>query len=258
MHKVLEILAFIKQGQQNSLTSIQDDIVGHISIDKYSVDDLLDTVYNFYASASSHHVWKDKDRLDCRKWVEKTITFNNGMFDPRNRDIVCPEQHFDFVIEKPWAKYSYDTPEGKLEGNLALKGTIDLITRIDDNVFEVIDYKTGRRVDWATGKEKTLEKLENDPQLRIYHYAIQHLYPEIDNIMVTIDYMNDGGPFSICFEKSDLIKTEDMIRNKFERIRPAQHPSLRKSWPSRRRRRCPWARAACLHGPKARGSRTTR
>lgn len=230
MHKVLEILAFIKQGQQNSLTSIQDDIVGHISIDKYSVDDLLDTVYNFYASASSHHVWKDKDRLDCRKWVEKTITFNNGMFDPRNRDIVCPEQHFDFVIEKPWAKYSYDTPEGKLEGNLALKGTIDLITRIDDNVFEVIDYKTGRRVDWATGKEKTLEKLENDPQLRIYHYAIQHLYPEIDNIMVTIDYMNDGGPFSICFEKSDLIKTEDMIRNKFERIRPAQHPSLRKSW----------------------------
>lgn len=230
VHKVLEILAFIKQAQQNKLLSITDNIVGDITISDYSIDNLLDVVYNFYATASAHHKWKDKDRLDCRKWVEKTITFNNGMFDPRNRDIVCPEQRFDFVIDKPWAKYVYDTPEGKLEGNLALKGTVDLITRVDDNLFEIIDWKTGRRVDWATGKEKTQEKLENDPQLRIYHYAIQHLYPEVANIMVTINYMNDGGPFSICFEKSDLLKTEQMIRSKFEKIKPVQRPALHKTW----------------------------
>ena len=152
------------------------------------------------------------------------------MFDPRNRDIVCPEQHFDFVINKPWANYSFDTPEGKLEGQLALKGTIDLITKIDDNFFEIIDWKTGRRLDWATGKEKTQEKLENDPQLMIYHYAVSHLYPHIDNIMVTINFINDGGPFSICFQKSDLSRTENMLRQKFEKIKATKKPQLHKTW----------------------------
>lgn len=152
------------------------------------------------------------------------------MFDPRNRNILCPEQHFDFIIDKPWAKYSFDTPDGKLEGNLALKGTIDLITKIDDNFIEIIDWKTGRRLNWATGKEKTQECLENDPQLRIYHYAVNYLYPQIDNIMITINYINDGGPFSMCFQKSDLIKTEAMLRNKFEKIKSVKRPALNRSW----------------------------
>jgi hypothetical protein len=152
------------------------------------------------------------------------------MFDPRNRNILCPEQHFDFEIKKNWAKYSFDTSEGKLSGNLALKGTIDLITLVDDNTIEVIDWKTGRRLDWATGKEKTQEKLESDPQLRIYHYAIKHLFPHIQHIIFSIYFINDGGPFSICFDDSDLSKTEDMLRDKFEIIKNTKRPKLHKSW----------------------------
>lgn len=230
VHKVLEILAFIKQGMQNKQKIITDDIAGDINIAKYDLEAIFDKVYTHYITNNSHHVWKDKDKKDCWNWVNKTLDFNNGMFDPRNRYIVCPEQHFDFLIDKPWAKYSYDTPDGKLEGQLALKGTVDLITKIDDNFFEIIDWKTGRRLDWATGKEKTQEKLETDPQLMIYHYAISHLYPEIDNIMITINFINDGGPFSMCFQKSDLIKTEQMLRNKFEKIKAVKRPYLNKTW----------------------------
>ena len=80
-------------------------------------------------------------------------------------------------------------------------------------------HNTGRRLDWATGQEKTQEKLENDPQLRIYHYAVSHLYPEIDHIIFTIYFINDGGPFSICFDKSDIPRTEDMLRQKFEIVK---------------------------------------
>jgi hypothetical protein len=230
VHKVLEILACIKKAQQDNISTITDDIVGKINTDSYDLDILNDIVYNYYTKANSHHKWTDKDKRDCKSWVDKTLSFNNGMFDPRNRHIVCPEQHFDFTIDKPWAKYSFDTPEGKLEGNLALKGTVDLITKIDDNFFEIIDWKTGRRLNWATGKEKTQECLEDDPQLRIYHYAIQHLYPDIENIMVTINFINDGGPFSICFQKKDLARTEQMIRDKFEKIKSVKRPMLNKSW----------------------------
>ena len=152
------------------------------------------------------------------------------MFDPRNRQIISPEQHFDFVIEKPWAKYDFKTPDGILSGYLGLKGTIDLITLANKNTIEIIDWKTGRRLDWATGEEKTQEKLERDPQLRIYHYAISKLYPEIDHIIFSIYFINDGGPFSICFDKKDLSETEDMLRRKFDTIRLTKKPKLNKCW----------------------------
>jgi hypothetical protein len=215
-HKVLEILAVIKKAQQDQVRIVTDDIIGDIDVNDYSLDVIIKQVYNHYSTHNSHHKWSEKDYKDCYNWVYKAINFNSGMFDPRNRRILCPEQHFDFEIKKPWAEYSYDTPEGKLSGNLALKGTIDLIT--------------GRRLDWATGEEKTQEKLEQDPQLRIYHYAISHLYPDIEHIIFSIYFINDGGPFSICFDKKDLKETENMLRQKFDIIKKSKKPKLNKSW----------------------------
>lgn len=230
VHKVLEILAVIKKAQQDNMLVVEDDIAGNLSTDNYNLDEIITIVYNHYSSASNHHKWTPKDHRDCKDWVYKAINFNHGMFDPRNRDILCPERHFDFEIKKPWAKYSFDTPEGKLEGHLALKGTIDLVTKANDNTIEIIDWKTGKRLDWATGQEKTQEKLEKDPQLRIYHYAISQLYPNIDHIIFSIYFINDGGPFSICFDKSTLKETEDMLRRKFEIIKATKKPKLHKSW----------------------------
>lgn len=230
VHKVLEILAVIKKAQQESQLEIIDDVMGKINTKEYNLNTIIEQIYKHYSEANPHHKWSIKDYKDCHAWVYKAIEFNDGMFDPRNRHILEPEQHFDIEIRKPWAAYSYDTPDGKLEGYLALKGTIDLITLVNANTIEIIDWKTGRRLDWATGQEKTQEKLEKDPQLRIYHYAISHLYPHIDHIIFSIYFINDGGPFSICFDKSDLIKTEDMLRNKFNVVKNARRPKLNKSW----------------------------
>lgn len=230
VHKVLEILAVIKQAMQNNISEINDDVIGKIITSSYNLDNIITEVYDYYSKNSPHHKWKNKDLEDCVNWVYKALNFNNGMFDPRNREILCPEQHFDFEIKKPWSKYSFDTADGKLEGNLAMKGTIDLITKVNDSTIEVIDWKTGRRLDWATGKEKTQEKLEIDPQLRIYHYAVKHLYPDIKHVIFSIYFINDGGPFSICFDDSTLSKTEDMLRKKFDTIKKTKKPKLNKTW----------------------------
>jgi len=229
-HKVLEILAHIKLCSQNNESIYIDDIIGPLNITDYDLDRITEQVYTYYTSQFKHHEWSAKDFKDCRLWVNKALTDHNGSFDPRSRDIVQPEQHFDIVIEKPWAKYTYDTKDGVIDGYLAIKGTIDLITKVDDNTLEIIDWKTGRRLDWATGEEKTFAKLQNDPQLRIYHYAVSKLYPEIDHIMVSINFINDGGAFTICYDKSDLPKTEDMLRQKFDIIKNTKVPQLNKSW----------------------------
>jgi hypothetical protein len=230
VHKVLEILAGIKLSQQNTQDKYNDDILGDISVDQYHLDHIIEKVYDYYTSQFKHHEWLVKDLKDCRLWVNKAITDHNGMFDPRSRNILRPEQHFDIVIDKPWANYKYETKDGLLEGKLAIKGTIDLITKVNDSTLEVIDWKTGKRLDWATGQEKTLEKLYKDPQLKIYHYALSKLYPEYDHIIMSINFINDGGAFTMCFDKSDLNSTEDLIRQKFEEIKKCKKPRLSKTW----------------------------
>lgn len=230
VHKVLEILACIKLAQQNEEKEINDDVIGKINVKKYSLNTITEKVYAYYTKQFTYHEWELKDYKDCHTWINKAIAFNDGMFDPRNRTILQPEQHFDIEIKKPWAKFKYNHQGESLEGYLAIKGTIDLITKVDDNTIEIIDWKTGRRLDWATGEEKTPEKLQNDPQLKIYHYAVSQLYPDIDHVMVSINFINDGGPFTICYDKSDLESTEEMLRKKFEIIKNTQIPRLSKTW----------------------------
>jgi hypothetical protein len=231
MHKVLEILAIIKKSQQDGLDYVVDEeILGKININDYNLNTIIEKVYKHYSKANSQHVWAVKDYKECYNWVYKAIQFNNGMFDPRNCNILQPEQRFDLVIEKPWSKYEYNINGTKIDGYLGLKGTIDLITKIDDETVEVVDYKSGKRLDWATGQEKTQEKLENDPQLRIYHYAVKKLYPNIKTVIFTIYFVNDGGPFSMVFHDSDLKETENMLRKKFEIIKKTTKPRLNRTW----------------------------
>lgn len=232
-HKVLEALAILKKAEQDKKRFINDDVYGRVGRLKFaarSVDSLVEESYHYYTSRLTHHEWLPVDLKDCKLWVKKAISLNGGMFDPRNRTIVEPEPHFDFEIDEPWAEFEFELHGKPIIGKLALKGTIDLITEISPGFYEIIDWKTGRRLDWATGKEKDYEYLMNDPQLRIYHYAVTKLFPDVEHIMVTIYFINDGGPFSMSFSKKDLTRTKEMLKDKFERIKATQIPILNKGW----------------------------
>ncbi len=233
VHKVLEILAMIKKAEQDGLDYIVDnDVLKRIKLkDIPDVSKLTDDVLDFYAKNNSHISWSQKDWRDCQKWVEKTLCMNGGIFDPRDREIVQPEQEFDIEIPYDWAKYSYTLPDGnKLEGRLHIKGTIDLLVKIDDDFYEIIDWKTGRKFNWGKGVAKTDNDLKSDPQLMLYHYAATLLYPNITDILVTINFINDGGPTSVAFTKKDIKKTEEMLRKKFDLIRQTKIPRLNKGW----------------------------
>ena len=227
VHKVLEITAVCKKGAQDGKKIIVDEHIGRVSTCNYTpeyLNKIIDRVYEYYTSRIEHHDWTDKDAKDINKWVWKALQYNDGMFDPRNRDVVAAEPHFDFTIDEDWAKYSYQTEEGLLEGNLAMKGTIDLVTDLGDGVYEVIDWKTGRRLDWATGEKKTQNSMFADAQLRIYHYAMKHMFPNVSSFLITIDFINDGGAYTLHFQDKDLAQTEEMLRQKFEFIKSTDTP----------------------------------
>ena len=237
VHKVMECLAQAKLAHQQNEGTINDDALGFMDVSDFEyvysndfVDELVNLSYEHYTKDSKHH-YTPRHYKHCKEWSYQAITHCNGAFDPRSRDIVAPEGSFDFEVDEPWAQYSYDLPDGtKLDGRLSMKGTIDLITQVRPGVYEVIDWKTGRRLDWATGKEKTFRKLTTDPQLRIYHYALSKMYPEIDQFIMTIYFIKDGGPYTLAFTKDDIEDTKQMIKNRFEEIRDSNVPQLKKSW----------------------------
>lgn len=234
VHKILELAAVAKKALQEGHATINDSEIGEIETANYDpeyLDGIIDTVFEYYTSRLPHHHWIPSDLKHCRAWVWKIFNDDDGMFDPKNLTVVDAEPHFDFEIEEDWAKYDYTLEDGTvLQGNLALKGTIDLISDAGEGVYEIIDWKTGKRLDWATGKVKTPELLQKDIQLRMYHLAVTKLYPDIKTFLVTIHFMNDGGAFTLHFDDSDIPDTLKMIKAKFELIKDTTVPQQNKSW----------------------------
>ena len=234
VHKVMECLASCKKEMQDTGKktglSTTDDALGEIKFTakklytKKFVKDLLDSSYKYYTENCTHS-YTGADLKFCAKSVDDALSYNDGQFDPRNRNVVASEPQFDIPIEEDWAKYKYKMPNGEVvEGQLAIKGTIDLVTEVDDGVIEVIDWKTGRRLDWATGEKKTYEKLLEDPQLLLYNYAISKLFPDYKQAIMSIYYIRDGGPFSMCFDKSDQVSFLEMLEKRFKQIRHNESP----------------------------------
>lgn len=228
VHKVLEILAQCKKTLDNTLDKVYvDDICGEVNIFKIDdisyIEDLCFKVYTYYSN-KSQNVFGPKDLLDITNWVKKTLLFNNGMFDPRKRVIVESEAPFNFEITDKWAQYDYSEEE---VGNLRIKGTIDLITEVRPGIYEGIDWKTGRRIDWGTGAEKTVDKFMVDPQLRIYHMALMNMYPHVKQFFPTIFYCNDGGPFTVPLSNNDVDDTKLMLKKTFEDVQKCTIPTLK-------------------------------
>ena len=231
VHKVLEILAKAKLAQQNNEDYFNDEIFkDKISSKDLHIKMICEKCFEYYSSVSKHN-WNHKDYLEIEKLVTDAIMLSDGMFNPLKRHIICPEMHFDININKHWAKYIFELPNKEtIDGHLAIKGTIDLITKINDDTLEIIDWKTGRRWNWGKNKEKKYSDLCNDIQLRLYHYAVSKLYPQYNNIMLTIFFIRDGGPFTIAFGPKDIKITEDILRQKYTKIKMDTLPHMNKGW----------------------------
>ena len=250
VHKVMEALAKAKKAVQDGESYFVDEVYGEVRFKEdimYTdsfVEYLFDKSYRYYTERSENS-FDEKDRLKILDWTYKPLRKVNGIFDPRNLNILKPELHFDFEIDEDWANYEYKMADGStLTGKLAMKGTIDLVSTVDEGIYESLDWKTGQRIDWGSRKDwphniKTFEKLMVDPQLRIYHYALHHLYPEAKQFIPTIYFLNDhgtrkkpvpGGAFTMAYTKNDIEETKAMIKERFEVIKSTKRPQLVKSW----------------------------
>ena len=226
-NKVMQTLGDKKVAMNNGLDIVEDDETGrNLTLEECDNLELLnDIAFNYYSNAFPEVDITEADKRTCLKWAEKAVAYQDGALDPRNQDVFATELFFDIEIKEPWAKYKYDFEDQTIEGYLSIKGTVDLIVSQGGDYYEILDYKTGKRIDWATGEEKTYEKLQKDTQLLLYYYALKNMYPERE-FSVSIYYINNGGLFSMVFDEDDYKLAESILRKKFEQIRSIQQPRL--------------------------------
>lgn len=189
------------------------------------VEELVKICFEHYKKKSPnefqevHYQW-------ARNFTWLALENKNGLYDPRKRNIVAPEIPFDLEIEDPWAKINYLVGDKKIETNLRIKGTIDLVTKINDDTIEIVDWKTGQRLNWATGKRKEYEDLCVDKQLMLYYYAARRLFPD-KHIIITIFFLRDGGPFTVCFDDQVIPKVKETLKTTLEEVKKTEQPKLR-------------------------------
>lgn len=223
MHRTLQCLAdkvlAIKSGKKTV------DFEGkRIKLDKCDdIEYISQLSFDYYTPMNPELVFTKKDFKDCVDWVNLAISYNKGSLDPRNQNVFATEQFFDFEVKEDWAKYSYDINGEKISGYLGIKGTIDLILAENNGFYQVLDYKSGQRKNWATGKKKEYADLEYDSQLLLYYYALKNLFPEKEFI-VSIFYINDGGIYEFPFDREHYLAAENMLKQKFMYIKNVQIP----------------------------------
>jgi len=145
----------------------------------------------------------------CPKWefgdaawlIERIV--DTPEYNPENKEVVDVERWFNFPIEHGGSKVN-------------IRGFIDLVSKIDDKTIEICDYKTGAI--------KYYKECSSDMQLRMYYLAARYLYPEYENVFVSMHYLKYKRPFVFAFGPEDEVETRQKLVNKFEEIKSDTFP----------------------------------
>ena len=137
---------------------------------------------------------------------------------PWNFSVIDLESRFEVLIP--------DEKNGKIH---VLAGIIDRIDKLDDGGYEIIDYKTARKL-------PSQEKVDNDLQLSIYSLGLQKKWPAItpEKIKLSLYFVKHGEKLSTNRTKeaaettrTEVLSTIAEIQNKIaskERFEPTPSP----------------------------------
>lgn len=164
-------------------------------------------------------VWtNDTERLAYQNEGERILKNFYAKNAPWNFSTVDLESHFEVFI-----------PDPKTGETHVLAGKIDRIDKPAEDKYEIIDYKTGRKL-------PPQEKVDTDLQLSIYHLGLQKKWPHVkaDDVTLSLYFLKHGEKLSTkrTKEASETVKEQVLstvreIQNKQirgERFEPLPSP----------------------------------
>jgi hypothetical protein len=133
---------------------------------------------------------------------------------PWNFDVLDLESRFEVLIPDPNAHPNAQNLPAESQETHILAGIIDRIDKTADGNFEIIDYKTSRRMP----DQDTLDK---DLQMSIYHLGILKRWPHIrpENIKLSLYFLKHGEKITTTRSQKDLEKTKNLIIETIKEIK---------------------------------------
>ena len=229
VHGVLEYLALIKKSIQDQ-TWMVDKFglqTNYKTIEEIDIPLLYREIYNFFVEQAKNCIFTAEDYNKGFTCVNCALESGDS---PLKNEIVATEHYCSIPVNEPWATILRMEEGGLKQAQITINGIIDLIVKEDDDTLRIIDWKTGQRKDFATGKVREYESFIEDIQLSIYYFFLRNTYPEYNNIIITINYLKDGGAFTIPFTHLQYKKVQKKLKKKIIDIKNTVIPVLKKSW----------------------------
>jgi len=146
-------------------------------------------------------LWQEKEIIKIKPEEEKAY-YEDGIAVLKNFYRLNPPWNFNIVDLE--SRFEVSISSGA--ENHTLTGIIDRIDKVSDNSFEIIDYKTSRRL-------PSQENLDNDLQMSIYHLGITKRWPHIkpENIKLSLYFLKHGEKITTSRSNEDLEKTKNFV-----------------------------------------------
>lgn len=126
---------------------------------------------------------------------EKMLTDFYKKNPPWKFNTIDLESRFEVVIEDPISRKSHE-----------LVGNIDRVDKLEDNSYEVIDYKTSRRL-------PSQGAVDANAQLAVYQLGVHKKWPHIKptDIALSLYFLRSGEKLSTNRSSEDLKNVEERV-----------------------------------------------
>lgn len=158
---------------------------------------IIDQILNFYKDRWNSDVYQDQS--------EEAAMFSQGVKIIR-----------DYYQKNHPSKFHIIGLETRFEipiNEHILAGKIDRIDKLEDGIFEIIDYKTTRKM-------PSQETIDSDLQLSIYRLGLNRLWPNLDSpkVKLSLYYLKHGIKLSTYKTNEQLERTKQHIINIIKEI----------------------------------------
>lgn len=160
-----------------------------------TIHEILDFFYNIWAERSVKINLSEEETNFYKEDGLEILKNFYGKNQPWNFNAVDLESRFNFFIDDEKSKERH-----------TLAGIIDRIDKTSENEYEIIDYKTARRM-------PSKAKIDEDLQLSIYQLGILDRWPHLDpsKIKLSLYFLKHNEKISTSRNSANIAETKNTL-----------------------------------------------
>ena len=140
---------------------------------------------------------------------------------PWNFNVIDTESRFELSVTDPKTGISH-----------VIAGIMDRVDKPTDDTFEIIDYKTSRKM-------KSQKNVDDDLQLSLYHLGLLQRWPHIqaNNITLSLYYVKHNEKITTARKQNDSIHVKEQV---LDTIRDIEARTTSDDFPPQPSALCDW------------------